>query len=350
MRSDLSILYVGAASGTSGQRASALERLGHRVTRISPYAALSRHWRLWLARTGGAGVDTRVARHLGEWIPGGRYDLAFVDSGEVLGPRALTVLRSRAPLVLNYNADNPYLDPPPERGRWCLLRAALPFYDLCVSFRRPGQEAAMVKAGVRTPYLAWLSADEVAHRALRSIPEADRAKVLFAGTWMPGRGRFLRALLDFGVPLTIDGPRWDKAPERTDLAGVLRHGYLDDAAYARAIAGADVALVMLNPANNDHHTSRSAEIPAIGTAMVAPRTDAHQALYHEGVEAMFFESAEECAACCHGLLSDAAARRRLAAAGHRRVAENGMYNQPLLSGILEAALSLSTKGKAYVAG
>lgn len=157
-------------------------------------------------------------------------------------------------------------------------------------------------------------------------------------------------LLELGVPLTIDGPRWDKAPERAALSGALRHGYLDTKAYAQSVAGADVALVFLNPANNDIHTSRTAEIPALGTAMVAPRTAAHQALYQEGIEALFYETIEDCAACCLGLLEDAPARQALAQAGHKRVALNGMYNEPLLSGIIDAALSQSSPRRTHVAG
>lgn len=350
MRSELSILYVGSPNGTSGHRAAALERLGHHVHRVNPYDALSRHWRLWLARTGGAGVDARVARALSEGVGARVFDIAFVDSGEVLGPKCLALLRAAAFTVVNYNADNPYLDPPPERQRWALLRSALPLYDLCVSFRRPNQEANMLAAGVRNPFVTWLCADEMAHRAPETILDAFRSKVVFAGTWMPGRGRIMSRLLDLGVPLTIDGPRWDKAPERARLAPVLRHGYLDTMAYAQSVAGADVALVFLNPANNDIHTSRTAEIPALGTAMVAPRTSAHQALYQEGIEALFYDTIEDCAACCFGLLSDVAARKTLARAGHDRVALNGMYNEPLLSGIVDAALSLSTPRRSHVAG
>ncbi|MEL7344781.1 MAG: glycosyltransferase, partial [Pseudomonadota bacterium] len=96
-------------------------------------------------------------------------------------------------------------------------------------------------------------------------------------------------------------------------------------------------------------SGRMAEIPALGTAMVAPRTSAHQALYQEGIEALFYETVEDCAACCLGLLSDAEAREKLARAGHARVALNGMYNEPLLSGILDAALAQSNHRRTHVA-
>lgn len=349
MPSEQNILFIGSRSGTSGQRAEAFRRLGHEVTQISPYDVLSRYWRFWLARTGGTGVDARVAGWISAHLKATCFDVAFVDSGEVLGPESLALIKRHASFVINYNADNPYLDPPPERNRWSLLRSALGMYDLCVSFDRPNQIRNMRRLGVKHPMVTWLCADEVAHARPKTIPQSARSRVVFAGTWMPGRGRFMADLLELGVPLTIRGPRWSKAPEVDSLRPVLFDEYLDDTSYGEVIAGADIALVILNPANNDQHTSRSAEIPAIGTAMVAPSTSVHERMYRDGADAVFYRSVEGCAAACHRLLSDPQLRARLAASGQTRVRSNKMMNEPLLSGILEAAETLRAEGKRHVA-
>jgi spore maturation protein CgeB len=86
-----------------------------------------------------------------------------------------------------------------------------------------------------------------------------------------------------------------------------------------AIAGAKIGLVLLNGQNADLHTTRSAEIPAVGTAMCAPRTPHHQQLYKEGEEAIFFDGADDCAEACKRLLADDGRRPAIADAGHRRI-------------------------------
>jgi spore maturation protein CgeB len=121
---------------------------------------------------------------------------------------------------------------------------------------------------------------------------------------------------------------------------VVKSEFLSGTDYSKAIAGAKVAIVLLNGANNDLHTTRSAEIPAIGTAMCAPRTEHHLTLYKEGEEALFFDGVEECAAQCCRLLADDELRLSIADAGRRRAIENGTFNEPLMQSIVEALVQV----------
>jgi hypothetical protein len=151
---------------------------------------------------------------------------------------------------------------------------------------------------------------------------------------MRGRGTFLKRLKDRGVPLRIFGPRWEKAPEYSNLSSMISLGNQNDDSYAKAISGAKIALCMLNSDNEDVHTTRSLEIPAIGTLLCAPRTSDHQALYRDGVEAVLFRDADECADLCLSLLRDEARLREMAAAGHARALQNGRFNENMVEEIL----------------
>ncbi len=332
------VLYIGARSGTSLQRAKALVRLGHEVEHVSPYDALPRIWGQYLNRLGGLGLDTLVARFLKRSLGDKRYEIALVDSGDVIGPSALAVIRAASPLTANYNADNPYCDPPAERKRWTLMRRALPGYDLCVAVRRVGLEEQMRARSVRRSMLIWQCADEVVHQPV-ALTDENRERwasdVVFVGTWMPGRDDFFAGLLERGIKLRVYGPRWHRAPNYNRMAHAVSPEYLAGDDYTKAIAGAKIALVLLNPANHDLHTTRTAEIPAIGTAMIAPRTPHHLELFKEGEEALFFDDEEECAVQCHRLLNDDNLRRSVAAAGHARSIANGTYNEVLMRNILD---------------
>lgn len=334
-RARFSVLYVGAMEGTSLHRAEALRRLGHDVVHVSPYMGLPDHWALWLRHAGGLGLDGLVKRALLRQIDDRRsFDLALVDCGDVIGPTSLAVISSRAGVVGNYNADNPYRNPSAEGRRWTLFRRIAGHYDLSVTPRRSHVEQEMRALGVTNPMIVWQCADEVAHRPV-VLGQEWASDIAFVGTWMPGRGAFLAALIDLGLPISIYGARWHKAPECRRLAPAIRAGHLHGDDYGRAIGGAKVALVLLNEANDDLHTSRSVEIPAIGTAMCAPRTAHHQELYAENEEAVFFSSVEECAAQCKRLLADRALRERVSRAGQRRFVANRTSNEVLMGQIIE---------------
>ena len=187
-----------------------------------------------------------------------------------------------------------------------------------------------------------LAADEVVHRPRMLSPE-DRARygseVAFVGAWMRGRGEFLRRVVECGVPLRIFGPRWKKSSQYAFLKPhlPLPVAPLGDEAYVKAIAGAKIAIGLLAKENLDLHTTRSLEIPAIGTLFCAKRTPDHLALYQDGKEAVFWDTPEECARHCLDLLRNPGRRIQIAAAGHERALRNGNFNEKLLSRIIDAA-------------
>ncbi|MCK1616111.1 glycosyltransferase family 1 protein [Bradyrhizobium sp. 159] len=188
------------------------------------------------------------------------------------------------------------------------------------------------------------AADEIAHRSV-DLSAAEKAKftsqVSFIGTWMPERGPFLRHLIDRGVPLTIFGPRWDKAPEFSALKQHVRLGALSPEDYVKAVQCTSIAIGLLSKGNEDLHTTRSIEIPAIGTLFCAERTSEHIEMYTEGEEAIFWNSVEECANKCLGLLEDPPRIARISRAGHARALQNGYFNENLVNSVLRHVTCLA---------
>lgn len=335
MRS-LSILYVGGDSGTARHRALALRRLGHEVLIVEPERFLpdGRFSRIWSWQTGGLFFENRVRRDLLASLPKTNFDLVFVDSGDLLGPSLVRELKERYGTIVNYNIDDPYGKR--DGNHWRLYRAAVPFYDLIVVVRDCNVDEAFA-AGARDVLRVHRSADEIAH-APRSVRKEDFQKwsseVSFIGTWMPERGPFMEQLLALGVPLSIYGDRWQKAPEWPALRAAWRGGSVYEEDYARAIQCAKVNLGLLSKENRDTVTTRSFEIPYLGGVFCAQRTDEHSELYKEGEEAVFWSSPEECAAKCLELLGDEARRMRLAMNGRNRCLKNNTTNEAVLSQIL----------------
>ncbi len=342
------ILYIGPDSGTCRARRLALERLGHNVTVADPFSALpsGNLARTWSFRTGGYGFGALVRRHIAAIAAGKRFDLAYVDSGELIDGKTVGMLRTLAPMVVNYNPDNPYVRR--DGARWRAFLTAVPHYDHLFVPREANVAQAML-AGARHVHRVWFAADDPI-RDREDYPPAHakaryRSAIAFVGTWMPERGPFLRQLAEAGLPLRIFGPRWNKAPEYGALRSCITLGELDSAAYDAAVAGADISIALLSKGNCDQHTTRSMEIPALGSLLCGERTSEHLQLYQEGTEAVFWSDAAECIEHCRRLLADPERRLRIAKAGHRRALCNNHFNEPLMEGIVDIALGHAAAGQ-----
>lgn len=293
-------------------------------------------------RAGGVGSNIMLARRLAEAVAIEKPDLVWVDQGEWFGPRILRAIRERcgpAVSIINYTVDDPFGGR--DAWRFAGYLRAVPEYDLLAVVRAENVAEARARSA-RAVMQVWRSADEVAHATRElSIDQRRRfaSEVVFVGTWMPERGPFMAELVRRGVPLSIWGNRWQKAPEWPQLAPHWRGPGLDtDDDYAAAILAAKVNLGLLSKGNRDLHTQRSLEIPALGGLFCAERTSEHLALYEEGREAVFWSDAAECAEQCMALLADEPQRQAIAAAGHARALRNGHYNERVMARILEAAM------------
>ncbi len=335
-----SILYLGVSNGTSLDRANALKRLGYQVHHVDLRALLPRSpWVYRITwRVGGNLLSPWVLRALPKVLGNNRYDMCCVDSGEWVTPRVIKLLRQHAGTVVNYNIDDPLGMRDLARSK--AYRQSVSSYDLCVVVREENVEEAY-RLGAKQVMRVFRSADEVTH-APRALTEEDKlrwaADVLFLGTWFPERGPFLAELIKLGVPLSIRGANWNKAPEWPILQPYWKGGQIEGDDYAMAIQCAKVNLGLLSKGNRDLHTTRSLEIPALGGLLCADRTTEHLELYAEGKEALFWSDAAECATVCRAILADEGRRREIAAAGHVRSIANGHSNENVMRAITERAL------------
>lgn len=332
----LAILYFGPISGTCLDRAHALRRLGHEVEHIDLRRLLPTTpwvdritWRL-----GGHWFGSWVARALSTQLRGQRFDLCYVDGGEWVTPLVIALLRRHAKKIVSYSIDDPL--GPRDGARFRAFRQSLPHYDVNAVVRQENVAEALA-LGAKKVIRVYRSADEVSH-APRPLTDLDHlawdCDVLFLGTWFPERGPFMLDLIRRGVPLTIRGPNWHKAPEWQQIKSHWAGGAIGGDNYAKAIQCAKVNLGLLSKENRDLHTTRSLEIPALGGLLCAERTSEHTAIYAEGHEALFWKDADECAAMCQFALSNDVRRQAIAKASNDRIKVNQHFNENILENIL----------------
>jgi spore maturation protein CgeB len=341
LKPGLRILYLGddTPTYTALHRALALRRLGHEVTIINPqrFAAGGELTAKIDFRTGYRFTRARVGRQVLAELGSATFDLVWVGGGAVIGPALVCSLRERARVVINYNNDDPL------GGwygrRWSTWRKALPEYDLAVVLREINIDESLA-AGARKVHRVWMTYDETIHHPYQlSLEEQERyaSEVVFVGTWMPERGPFLAELVRRGVPLSIYGGRWSRAPEWRQLSSSFKAPWVGDEEYAKVIQSANISLGLLSVGNRDQHTRRSVEVPAIGGLLCAQRTGEHQALFKEGEEAVFWSDAKECAKRCLELLAEPDRAQAVAEAGRRRILELRLGNEDLGDEVLRVA-------------
>lgn len=335
----MDILYLGRRNGTSRDRACAYARLGHRVTHIDLRGLLPRSpwidhitWHLgdsWFALWARRGLERRLHGH--------HFDFCHVDSGEWIDSKTVRMLKAHCQTVINYNID----DPTGIRDvrRFNCYREAIPEYDLTVVVRQKNVHE-VEKLGAKRTLRVYMSADEVSHAPLaltRHDHQIWGSEVLFIGTWMPGRGAFMAEMINRGVPISIRGARWQKAPEWEWLRSHWRGGHLEGDEYAKAIQCARVNIGLLSAENRDLHTTRSLEIPSLGGLFCGQRTPEHLHLYSEDMEALFWDTPEECATKCKWALAHPNEAEKVAHAGRARFLRNHTTNEATLRYIIEQA-------------
>lgn len=314
------ILYIGDLSpgSTADMRLRALETLGFRVTganssagRIAPRRQPLQYLAVKLRRPMDmAGVNQRILRE------GPLADILWIDKGVAVRPETLRTLRRSAPRVkiIGYSPD----DMLNRNMSSHFFPKTLPFYDLYLTTKsyNVGELTAL---GCPRVVFTPNAYDPATHRPLPddSEPITFTADVGFIGTFEPDRAGLIEQLAAAGVPVVIRGNDWQPM-RRRGLPGItfLPEAINDD--YARALRTTRINLAFLRKSNRDLQTTRSIEIPACGGFMLAERTDEHRELFAEGVEAEYFDGAEEMIAKTKRYIADEPARRAIARAGRER--------------------------------
>ncbi len=272
-----------------------------------------------------------------------RPDLVWAEKQEYLGLETLAALKALGARLVHFTPD-PYFSLAWKRTR--AMDAAIGQFDVLV-YCKAYERAAYEALGKPAVYMPLGYCDEV-HRPLPSADPQWSCAVGFLGGWEPRREHMLHGVAATGVELKIWGGAWDflrdgrwtlrrhivlgqlaggeryRVHRDPLIAAALQGGevYGDD--YARALSGARIGLGFLRQVCDDQHTTRTFEIPACGSMLLADRTDEHREFFAEGREAEFFSSPEELADKVRFHAGNETARAKIAAAGRARCA-TGRY-------------------------
>jgi len=331
------ILYVGElwSGATASMRFDALVGLGHDLIGVNVLETTYANKRNLLTRAAErvfrvAGRRRRINAELIYLAGRANPDVIWVDKGTLILAETLRRLRAQEPrpLLVHFNPDDPF---GVHRQGWETFLAGLSLYDVHFVPRKENiSEYREVGAKDVVYQLPARGFDLAVHypRRLSAVEKQKYAsEICFVGGYELYRAQAIEHLARHGFGVSIWGPRDSRWPRHP----LLRYGkafYRDE--YAKLLSGAKIALGFLRRGNRDQHTSRSIEIPACGTLLLAERTGEHLALFEEGREADFFGSLEELGDKCAFYLKHDRAREQVAAAGLRRCVRSGYDYRTLM--------------------
>jgi spore maturation protein CgeB len=356
------ILFVGHLNEgqTSLMRMISLRDLGHDVRGVNVQSVWDKVG--WLSRrlqqrvNAGpaiARLNERVVTAAREHKP----DLVWAEKQENLEPETLLEMRKIGARLLHFTPD-PYFTLAWKRTK--LMDECMPLFDYLVTSKRYELEAYR-SLGPHVIYMP-LGFSYHVHRPLNpsTVEKAQSyaSDIGFVGGWEPRREELLTHLADAGHRVRIWGYAWDHisdgrwTPRRAyrlrllagdepfsihrndSLAPAVAGGEVYSDEYAWSLSGARIGVGFLRTICPDQHTTRTFEIPACRSMLLADRTEEHQEFFQESAEAEFFSSAEELVDKARYYLSHETERARIADGGYTRSISSGYSYDHRVAGVL----------------
>jgi len=261
----------------------------------------------------------------------------WVDKGVWIWPETLEELKRRFGASLVHYANDSML----RVNRSRHFRASIPVYDFLFTTKAWEMDGYR-ELGARLVRHVFDAADEQRFQPREATPaqcQMYRSPVTFIGRCEPHYARVLRAVADAGLGLAIWGPRWTRVGRRREWARICVRGegvWFDD--YPVALSCADIALGLLSKMFPETTTTRTFEIPASGTFLLAERTDDHRSLFEEGREADYFSSVEELVDKIRFYTANPSVRRRIAKEGRERYLRSGYTRRARYREMMEAVV------------
>lgn len=332
------ILYIGQlwTGSTALERMKTLNSLGYETVAfdVAPFAAGSSRLLQSVAWRLNAGPVMRKVNRTLKGQVGKLQGIShiWVDKGVWIYPETLQHLKKlTGAQAVHYTPDSQIVS---QRSRHFM--ASIPLYDALVTTKE-WEVDAYKEAGARRVILTYQGYDSrffprQARESERAVFDSD---VCFIGHTQPHYAERLKALSSLSIRLRIWGDAWPAYAETHAWAKDIVGRGLWGESYPVALACAKIGLGLLGKHIPETSTTRTFEIPAMGTFLLAERTALHQQLFDEGKEAEFFSSDEEMIEKTRFYLRHDVAREQIAAAGRTRCERSGYSSTELLRKVVE---------------
>ncbi len=338
------VLYIGPLQfgGTCLQRMNALIELGFYVFTIDTSLSSTR---TIFAKAYDKLISTifnnkdiaSANKKICESIIAENYDIVWIDKGLTIKPETIQKIKNSPykTIVISFSPDD--MLNPNNQSKFYLQ--CLPLYDFHIT-TKSFHLHELSSMGAKNVLMMNNAFCPNSHRPIQ-IDLDEKAKiggsVGFIGFWEKEREEYIEYLAQNNILVRVWGPwpKYRKYHKNIKVEGKLVLG--DD--YAKTICSFDINLCFLRKINRDLQTTRSIEIPACGAFMLAERSNEHQNLFEEGIEADYFDSKEELLKKVKYYLKNKVDRDRIANAGFNKCLSSGYSYKERLGLIIDNILN-----------
>ena len=340
------ILSIGTFTGqgvsnTCLHRTWALEKIGQ-VMRID--STLHNH-KMWYRIVNRLFVRHHLPLHFHnsllnksiiEAIDKKNFDIVWIDKGVFIEADTLKYIKRQQPksIIIGYSPDNMA----ERHNQSQLFLESFPYYDYYITTKSYTIQS-LKKMGCKNVFFVNNAYEESFHHPY-SLTNEEKNKlggvVGFIGAWEQERCSSILYLAQHGIPVRVwGGGRWLKYKDKYPNLTIEEKGLFSDD-YNKALSAFDISLCFLRKMNYDLQTTRTMEIPACGSLLMAERTAEHEMLFKDKKEAVFFSSDEELLQLCQYYITHEEEREKIAKAGRLRCLTSGYSNYETLKKVIES--------------
>ncbi|MCG7856210.1 glycosyltransferase [Flavihumibacter sediminis] len=335
---NIKVMYVGSMNQASNsyKRYKALVNMGFVVENIDleKYVYRSLFTPLYHRISWGPGVyqlNKQVLTKLNLLKP----DIVWVDNKPYLSATTLKKIKNDFPGIYLINvvtddANGRY------RSHWNLTRSTAKLYDWHF-VQREENVTEYLSWGAQNVDFCFRSYDPSLHRPIELTGDELKkyhSNVGFIGSYEEDREESISFLIRNGIPVHVTGDGWENKKLWNDIKPYYKGPSVYGEEYVKKINGMDIALHFLRKGNRDQQDSRTFEIPACGTFMIAERSGLHEMFFKEDIEAVFFDSNQSLLEKVRKYQEMPEKRRLIAAAGLERCRSSGYDHESRLRNIL----------------
>lgn len=219
------------------------------------------------------------------------YEVILIDNRPFVFKSTLKAIQRQYPLlkialVLTDDPNGKY------RSGWRLLKQTVPVFDI-IFVQRWQNISELQSWGARNVEICLRSYDPSFHRKKKGVKKNNDFDAGFVGSYEAQRAESVKFLIENGIKVQVIGDGWENGSHFE----IIRPYYVGPSVYGEQyvdyINSMKIALHFLRHANRDEQDSRTFEIPACGTPMIAEYSSLHALLFKENEEVLFFKNNSE---------------------------------------------------------
>jgi spore maturation protein CgeB len=220
------------------------------------------------------------------------------------------------------------------KSGWRLLKKTASLYDMHF-VQRVQNIGELYGWGAKKVETCFRSFDPKFHRKKDTITKDHSYQVGFIGSYEEQREESIKFLIENGIGVNVTGNGWDKGKYFDTIKDYYAGPSVYGEAYVDKINAMPIALHFLRVGNRDEQDSRTFEIPACGTPMIAQYSAVHASLFSDHEEVLFFNNNQELLEKVNLLIANPTLADKLANAALKRCVISGYDHINTIKKVIE---------------